>query len=49
MLRRFWLLRTSHDVPVYQNGGAMMINPKVTGIDFHAAGVDSYRYIAKAE
>lgn len=36
-------------VPVYQNGGAMMINPKVTGIDFHAAGVDSYRHVVKAE
>ncbi len=35
--------------PVYQNGGAMMINPKVTGIEFHNAGVDSYRHLTKAE
>ncbi|NCB33493.1 MAG: peptide ABC transporter substrate-binding protein, partial [Erysipelotrichia bacterium] len=35
-------------VPVYQNGGAMMINPAVTGIEFHAAGVDSYRHVVKA-
>mgnify|MGYP004458301243 FL=1 len=33
--------------PVYQNGGAMMINPKVTGVQFHNGGVDSYRYVAK--
>ncbi len=35
-------------IPVYQNGGAMMINPAVTGIEFHAAGVDSYRHVVKA-
>ncbi|MDD6599980.1 MAG: peptide ABC transporter substrate-binding protein [Galactobacillus timonensis] len=35
-------------IPVYQNGGAMMINPKVTGIEFHSASVDSYRHIKKA-
>ena len=35
-------------VPVYQAGGAMMINPKVTGIEFHAGGVDSYRFMKKA-
>ena len=34
-------------VPVYQAGGAMMINPKVTGIEFHAGGVDSYRFMKK--
>lgn len=34
-------------IPLYQNGGAMMINPGVTGIDFHSAGVDSYRHIVK--
>lgn len=34
--------------PVYQNGGAMMINPKVTGIEFHNAGVDSYRHMKRA-
>ena len=36
-------------IPVYQNGGAMMINPKVTGIEFHSAGVDSYRHLVKAD
>ena len=35
-------------VPVFQNGGAMLINPSVTGIEFHNAGVDSYRHIKKA-
>lgn len=35
-------------IPVYQNGGAMMINPAVSGIEFHSAGVDSYRHITKA-
>ncbi len=35
-------------IPVYQNGGAMMINPAVTGIEFHNAGVDSYRHVKKA-
>ena len=35
-------------IPVYQAGGAMMINPKVTGIEFHAGGVDSYRFMKKA-
>jgi oligopeptide transport system substrate-binding protein len=34
-------------IPVYQNGGAMMINTKVSGIEFHNAGVDSYRYVKK--
>ena len=34
-------------VPVYQNGGAMMINKAVTGIEFHSAGVDSYRHMTK--
>ncbi len=36
-------------VPVYQNGGALMINPKVSGIEFHTAGVDNYRHVVKAE
>lgn len=36
-------------VPVYQNGGAIMINPKVTGIEFHSASVDSYRHMKKAD
>ena len=35
-------------IPIYQNGGAMLINPDVTGIEFHNAGVDSYRHIKKA-
>lgn len=35
-------------VPVYQSGGAMMINPAVSGIEFHAGGVDSYRFMKKA-
>lgn len=34
-------------VPVYQNGGAMMIQPTVSGIEFHSAGVDSYRHMTK--
>lgn len=36
-------------IPVYQNGGAMLINPNVKGIEFHSAGVDSYRHIVKSE
>ncbi len=35
-------------VPVYQNGGAFMIKTNVTGIEFHSAGVDSYRHVVKA-
>ena len=34
-------------IPVYQNGGAMMINPAVTNINFHSASVDDYRHIYK--
>ncbi len=34
-------------IPVYQNGGAMMINPDVTNINFHSASVDDYRNIKK--
>lgn len=34
-------------IPVYQNGGAMMINPKVKGIVFHTATIDSYRHMTK--
>lgn len=30
-------------VPVYQNGGAMMIRSNVSGVEFHSAGVDNYR------
>ncbi len=36
-------------IPVYQNGGAMLINPAIDGIEFHNAGVDSYRFITVAE
>jgi len=44
------LIEQDHGViPVYQNGGAMMINPKVTGINFHSAGVDDYRHVTKSE
>lgn len=32
-------------VPVFQSGGAMIINPDITGIEFHSAAVDSYRHI----
>ena len=35
-------------IPLYQTGGAMMINTKVTGIEFHSAGVDSYRHMTKS-
>lgn len=34
-------------IPVYQNGGAFMIKTNVTGIEFHSAGVDSYRHVVK--
>ncbi|MBR3310265.1 MAG: peptide ABC transporter substrate-binding protein [Solobacterium sp.] len=34
-------------IPVFQNGAAMLINPEVKGIEFHNAGVDSYRHITK--
>jgi oligopeptide transport system substrate-binding protein len=32
-------------VPVFQSGGAMIINPNISGIEFHSAAVDSYRHI----
>ncbi|MBR3252331.1 MAG: peptide ABC transporter substrate-binding protein [Erysipelotrichaceae bacterium] len=32
-------------VPVFQSGGAMIINPSIEGIEFHSAAVDSYRHI----
>ena len=35
-------------IPVYQNGGAMMINPEIDGIMFHSAGVDDYRHVHAA-
>ena len=34
-------------IPVFQTGTPMLINPDVTGIEFHNAGVDSYRHIHK--
>lgn len=34
-------------VPVYQNGGAMMINPKVTGITYTIASGFDYRFMSK--
>lgn len=36
-------------VPVFQAGGAMIINPAISGIEFHSAGVDSYRHIVVSE
>ncbi len=36
-------------IPVFQNGGAYLINPNVTGIEFHNAAVDSYRSIVTKE
>ena len=32
-------------IPVFQNGSAMLINPAIKGIEFHNAGVDSYRHV----
>ena len=32
-------------IPVFQAGGAMIISPNISGIEFHSAGVDSYRHI----
>ncbi len=35
-------------IPVYQNGGARLISSSVkSGIDFHSAGVDSFRHVVK--
>ncbi len=34
-------------IPIYQNGGAMMINTNVSNVNFHSAGVDDYRHIYK--
>lgn len=36
-------------IPVYQSGGAMVVNPKVSGISYHVAGLDNYRHVKKAE
>ncbi len=35
-------------IPVYQSGGACLINPKVSNMQFHAASIDVYRYMSKA-
>ncbi|MBR0137050.1 MAG: peptide ABC transporter substrate-binding protein [Erysipelotrichaceae bacterium] len=32
-------------IPVFQAGGAMIISPSISGIEFHSAAVDSYRHI----
>ncbi|MBR4471287.1 MAG: hypothetical protein IKS54_08275 [Erysipelotrichaceae bacterium] len=32
-------------VPVFQAGGAMIIRPTISGIEFHSAAVDNYRHI----
>lgn len=32
-------------IPVYQNGGAYMIKSNIKGVEFHSAGVDSFRNI----
>lgn len=34
-------------IPIYQNGGAMMINTAVENVNFHSAGVDDYRHVYK--
>lgn len=36
-------IATDGIIPVYQNGGAIMIKSNVKGVEFHLAGVDSYR------
>ena len=36
-------------IPVFQSGAMMLINPNVTGIEFHSAGVDSYRTVKTTE
>lgn len=36
-------------IPLYQNGGAMMINPKLTGFEFHTGGVDNFRHITHSK
>ena len=35
--------------PVFQNGSAMLINPRMSGIEFHSASVDVYRHIVVSE
>lgn len=34
-------------IPVYQNGGAMMIATNVSGIEFHSVSIDSYKRATK--
>ena len=41
------LLTDNGIIPVYQTGSAMMIKTNVIGIEFHGAGVDSYRHVEK--
>ena len=36
-------------IPVYQNGGAMMITPTVKNLNFHSAAVDDYRHVTKGK
>lgn len=36
-------------IPVYQVGGAYMINPAVSGFEFHSAGVNNFRHVKTAE
>ena len=36
-------------VPVFQAGGAMIIRPSISGIQFHSAAVDNYRHIVGQE
>ena len=32
-------------IPVFQAGGALLISPSISGIEFHSAAVDNYRHI----
>jgi oligopeptide transport system substrate-binding protein len=32
-------------IPIYQNGGAMLISTDIKNVNFHSAGVDDYRHI----
>ena len=38
------LLEDAAIAPIYQNGGAVMINQNVTGIEFHSVSIDSYKH-----
>ena len=48
-LERILVTETIGAIPIYQNGGGMMINPKLTGIMFQVGGVDNYRHMVIAE